>query len=131
MRPANIAAPFGRYVHGVALPPQARIVMTSGQLGIALDGTIPQTIEDQAALCFKNIAALLAEAGMRPGDIVKLSAFVTAREDMARYMRARDVFLRDVDPPPASTLMIVSGFSRPEVLVEVEAIAARLPDPTA
>jgi enamine deaminase RidA (YjgF/YER057c/UK114 family) len=28
------------------------------------------------------------------------------------------------DPPPASTLLIVSGFTRPEFVVEVEAIAA-------
>jgi enamine deaminase RidA (YjgF/YER057c/UK114 family) len=28
------------------------------------------------------------------------------------------------DPPPASTLMIVSGFTRPEFKVEVEVIAA-------
>jgi enamine deaminase RidA (YjgF/YER057c/UK114 family) len=30
-----------------------------------------------------------------------------------------------VSPPPASTLMIVSGFARPEFKVEVEVIAAR------
>jgi enamine deaminase RidA (YjgF/YER057c/UK114 family) len=28
------------------------------------------------------------------------------------------------DPPPASTLLVVSGFTRPEFLVEVEVIAA-------
>jgi len=38
------------------------------------------------------------------------------------YMTVRDLNVRD--PPPASTLMIVSGFSRPEFLVEVEIIAA-------
>jgi 2-iminobutanoate/2-iminopropanoate deaminase len=37
-------------------------------------------------------------------------------------MRVRDRYIGD--PPPASTLMIVSGFARPEFLVEVEAIAA-------
>jgi len=42
---------------------------------------------------------------------------------MAGYMRVRDRFVGD--PPPASTLMIVSGFSRPEFVVEVETIAAR------
>jgi enamine deaminase RidA (YjgF/YER057c/UK114 family) len=37
-------------------------------------------------------------------------------------MDARDRFV--ASPPPASTLMIVSGFARPEFKVEVEAIAA-------
>jgi hypothetical protein len=37
-------------------------------------------------------------------------------------MAARDEFT--ADPPPASTLMIVTGFTRPEFLVEVEVMAA-------
>jgi enamine deaminase RidA (YjgF/YER057c/UK114 family) len=28
-------------------------------------------------------------------------------------------------PPPASTLLIVTGFARPEFVVEIEAVAAR------
>jgi enamine deaminase RidA (YjgF/YER057c/UK114 family) len=38
-------------------------------------------------------------------------------------MAARDEFTGD--PPPASTLMIVSGFARPEFKVEIEVIGAR------
>ncbi len=38
-------------------------------------------------------------------------------------MAVRDRFV--LSPPPASTLMIVSGFTRPEFKVEVEAIAAK------
>jgi enamine deaminase RidA (YjgF/YER057c/UK114 family) len=41
---------------------------------------------------------------------------------MAGYMKVRDRHVGN--PPPASTLMIVAGFTRPEFLVEVEAIAA-------
>ena len=44
------------------------------------------------------------------------------REHLKGYMSVRDLYI--ADPPPASTLMIVSGFSRPEFLVEVEVIAA-------
>ena len=39
------------------------------------------------------------------------------------YMIVRDRYV--ALPPPASTLMIVSGFTRPEFKVEVEAIAAK------
>ena len=38
-------------------------------------------------------------------------------------MRVRDDFVSS--PPPASTLMIVSGFARPQFRIEIEAIAAR------
>ncbi|MFO1166082.1 MAG: RidA family protein, partial [Paracoccus sp. (in: a-proteobacteria)] len=39
------------------------------------------------------------------------------------YMAARDEFLAGVAVLPASTLVIVSGFTRPEFLVEVELTA--------
>lgn len=120
-----MAAPFGRYVHGVEIPAGARIVMTSGQLALGADGTVPEGVAAQTALCLRNIDKILGEAGMTRADIVKLSAFVTDRAHMAGYMGARDEFLREVNPPPASTLLIVSGFTKPEFLVEIEAIAAK------
>jgi enamine deaminase RidA (YjgF/YER057c/UK114 family) len=46
---------------------------------------------------------------------------------MAGYMAARDAWVADLASPPASTLMIVSGFTRPEFVVEVEIIAAAAP----
>jgi enamine deaminase RidA (YjgF/YER057c/UK114 family) len=55
---------------------------------------------------------------------VRLNAYVTSRENMKKYMDVRDRFV--TDPLPASTLVIVSGFTRPEFLVEVEAIAAKV-----
>lgn len=127
LNPSTLPAPFGRYAHGVDVPPGQRIVRTSGQLALAADGSVPAGALDQARLCFANIAAILAEAGMGPGEVVHLSAWVTDRAHMADYMAARDEFLSGVpvDRLPASTLVIVSGFTRPEFLVEVEAMAAR------
>lgn len=123
--PPSLHPPFARYAHGVAVPAGARLAFCSGQLGIAADGSVPEGAEEQAALCFAAIAAILAEAGMALSDLVRVNAYVTAREHMAGYMRARDTALADV-PPRASTLMIVGGFTRPEFLVEVEAVAAKM-----
>ncbi|MEL7166620.1 MAG: RidA family protein [Pseudomonadota bacterium] len=123
LTPATIAPPFARYAHGIELPAGARIVRTSGQLG--LDGdTVPEGAQAQAEICFANITAILAEAGMGPGDIFHLSAYVTDRAHMAGYMAARDAYLADRTVLPTSTLMIVSGFTRPEFVVEVEVWAA-------
>ena len=124
LSPPTLHPPFARYAHGVAVPAGARLAFCSGQLGIAADGTVPEGAEDQAALCFANIAAILSEAGMDLGDLVRVNAYVTAREHMAGYMRARDRAVASA--PPASTLMIVGGFTRPEFLVEVEAVAAKV-----
>lgn len=122
LSPASIGPPLARYSHGIAVPAGHRLVVTSGQLGIAADGTIPQSCEAQADLCFSNIAAILGEAGMTLADIVRLNAYVTDRAHLPGYMRCRDRHFPGA--PPASTLMIVSGFSRPEFVVEIEAMAA-------
>ena len=123
LTPPDIAPTFGAYSHGVELPPGKRLIRTSGQLAVAWDGSVPRGIEAQARLCLENIGRILAQGGMRPSDIVHLSAWVTDRTSIAEYMRARDAFLTGVPVLPASTLLIVSGFSRPEFLVEVEAMA--------
>ncbi|WP_050928738.1 RidA family protein [Aestuariivita boseongensis] len=126
LNPPSIAAPFARYSHGVEVPQGARWVRTSGQLGLAVDGTVPDDPFDQAQICFGNIMAILAEAGMGAADVVHVSAYVTDRAHMQGYMRARDAFLAEVpdDRLPSSTLVIVSGFTRPEFKVEVEVWAA-------
>lgn len=124
LTPNTIAPPFARYAHGVIVPEGYRLVLTSGQLGLAEDGTVPETAEAQADIIFANLTAILASGGAGVADVLRLNAFVTDRGHMAGYMAARDRWLSDVTRLPASTLVIVSGFTRPEFLVEVEVTAA-------
>ena len=98
------------------------MVFTSGQLGIDADETIPGDCEAQADLCFANIAAILAEDDMTLADIIRINAYVTDREYMQGYMRSRDRQFQGI--PPASTLMIVQGFTKLEFVVEIEVVAA-------
>ncbi|MEN9063184.1 MULTISPECIES: RidA family protein [Ponticoccus] len=118
--PASLPRPFGAYSHGAA---EAGLIVTSGQLALAKDGSIPTDVRAQAELCFDYIDAILAEAGGDVSNVLRFSAFVTRREDMAAYMEARDARVAHLTAKPASTLVIVSGFTRPEFLVEVEALA--------
>lgn len=124
LMPDTIAPPFAAYSHGIEVPSGARLVFTSGQLGVDADGAVPDGVRAQADLCFSNIAAILGAAGGGPSDVVRINAFVTDRADMAGYMAARDGWLAGVTPLPASTLMIVGGFTRAEFKVEIEAVAA-------
>lgn len=126
LQPAGISPPFARYAHGVEVPAGARLAVTSGQLALTADGTVPDGARAQADLCFANCAAILAEAGMGPADVIRINAYVTDRAHMPGYMAARDAWLAGVGRLPASTLVIVSGFTRPEFLVEVEVTAAKL-----
>lgn len=121
--PDTLAPPFARYAHGVAIDAGQRMVRTAGQLAMAKDGTIPEGAEAQTKLIFENIEAVLAEGGLGRNDVCHLFAFVTSRDHMAGYMRARDIWLSDVEKLPASTLIIVGGFTREEFVVEIEATA--------
>ena len=123
LNPLSIHPPFARYAHGVEVQAGARMVFCSGQLGISADAVVPPEAFDQALICFQAIEAILREADMGLADLVRLNAYVTGREHLKGYMEARDRMLQS--PPPASTLVIVSGFARPEFVVEVEAVAAR------
>jgi 2-iminobutanoate/2-iminopropanoate deaminase len=122
LSPFSIHPPFAAYSHGVELPAGQRLVFCSGQLGIDKSGAIPGDCASQTRLCFDNIRAILAEAGMGLGNIVRINAYVTGREHVAAYMAVRNTLF--FAPLPASTLMIVSGFARTEFLIEIEVIAA-------
>lgn len=124
LTPPDIRPPFAHYAHGVEVRAGARLLFSSGQLGLAPDDALPEGAEAQAARCFANLDAILRDAGMTRADVVRLNAYVTDRAHMAGYMAARDAWVADLPAPPASTLMIVTGFTRPEFLVEIEMIAA-------
>ena len=122
--PPELSAPFARYSHAVEVETPGRFLFASGQLGLAKDGAVPPDCAGQCAVIFRHLDAILASAGMARGDVVRVNAFVTAREEMAPYMAARDAWFADA-APPASTLVIVSGFTRPEFKVEIEIVAAK------
>ncbi len=123
LNPTTIHPPFAHYAHGVEVDPGARYVFCSGQLGVGRDGIVPESVEAQARLCFRAIVAILGEAGMGLADVVRINAYVSHADYLSGYMKVRDEFLGS--PPPASTLIVVSGFSRPEFKVEIEAVAAK------
>jgi 2-iminobutanoate/2-iminopropanoate deaminase len=125
LNPNTIHPPFANYAHGLEVNPGARLVFCSGQLGIGRDGVIPDDVESQARLCFRAIIAILDEASMSLADLIRVNAYVASAQYLGGYMKVRDEFVGK--PPPASTLMIVQGFARPEFKIEIEAIAAREP----
>ena len=122
LSPTQIHPPFAPYSHGIVVPAGQRLVFCSGQLGVGADKVVPPDCAGQARICFDNIAAILGEAGMTLANIIRINAYVTGREHLPDYMGARNALF--AEPYPASTLMIVSGFARPEFVVEIEAIAA-------
>ncbi len=118
----GVRSPGGRYSHVGEIGPNARLFHLAGQTGTAPDGTIGEGIEEQAALVYSNITAILKECGMGLENLVKLTIFLTDADYIEGWRAAQKDALGDV--VPASTLLIISRLARPGLLVEVEAIAA-------
>ena len=121
LNPSSIRAPFAQYSHAVEVAAPARMVFASGQLGVSPDDKVPDDAEAQAVLCFENIKAILAEAGMTMADVVRFTAYVTDRAWFPVYGAVRSRYVSG--NAFASTLVIVSGFTRPEFKIEVEVTA--------
>jgi len=114
--------PFSNYSLAVEAPGNARWLHISGQVGVAQDGTTADGPEAQMEQAWRNILAILEEADMSAGDLVKVTVFLTRSEDTPLYRNVRDRMLQGAEP--ASTLLIVSGLASPDWLVEIEAVAA-------
>ncbi len=121
--PTGVHAPLSSYVHGVEAPAGARWLHISGQVGIAPDGRVGTTFEEQAELAWSNLLAVLKSAGMGPADLVKVTTYLTRREDIKANRAARDKHMAGATA--ASTMVLISGLAAPELLIEVEAHAAK------
>jgi enamine deaminase RidA (YjgF/YER057c/UK114 family) len=120
--PASIAPPAGTYSHAIEVPPGARWLHVSGQVGIAPDGNLGKDVAEQSRIVWDNILAILAEAGMGLEDVVKVTAYLTDEADLPAYAEARAGVLGDARP--CSTLVIVPALVKPEWKVEVDIVAA-------
>jgi len=121
--PSSIAPPAANYAHAVLSEAPARLMHTAGVVPVAPDGSVPDGIGPQAEVVWANITAILAEAGMAVTDIVSMTTYVVAGNELAPVMAARDRALGG--HVAASTLVTVPALVRPEWLVEVAVVAAR------
>lgn len=119
----GVASKLGKYSDAVLTENRQRWLHTSGTPGLAADGSLPPDFETQARLAWTHIIAMLDAAGMDVGDIVKLTQTMMRREDLVAYRAIRHEFLGEARP--ASMLSFVSGLVMPDMLIELEVVAAR------
>src|SRR5437879_7627257 len=91
--PHSIAAPIGTYSHGIEVPPGARWLYVAGQIGVRPDGSVPASIEEQTELVWQNILAVLADAGMGIGDVVKITSFLDRNEKFTSFAQVSERFI--------------------------------------
>ena len=111
---------------GVGYSHAARVGETlyiAGQVALDKEGLLVGRgdAEAQTHQAYANLRAILEELGGSMGDIVKLTTYLTSRDCLEGFRKARNETLSAPFPP--NTLVFVSGLAQPEYLVEIEAIA--------
>lgn len=99
-----------------------RWLHSSGVVPVAPDGSVAEKVGAQAEQVWANIAAMLDEAALTAGDIVSVTTYGVAGEDLGAVMAARDAFLGE--HRAASTLVTVPALAQPAWKVEIAIIAA-------
>jgi 2-iminobutanoate/2-iminopropanoate deaminase len=110
--------------HGVEVPPGARLLFTNGQVGTRPDGTTPKTTAAQAEVAFERLGAVLTAARMGFADVVRFDVYFTDRADVQAFLAIRDRVMGAYKP--GATLIVVKGLARPELKIEIEAVAAKV-----
>lgn len=110
--------------HGVEVPAGARLMFTNGQVGTKPDGSTPEATADQADVVFGRLKAILEAANMTLGDVVRFDVYLTNQADVKTFVEVRDRFMGD--HKPGATLLVIKGLARPELKIEIEAVAAKV-----
>ncbi len=120
----RIRAHSNNAAHGMEVPANARILFCNGQVGVRLDGSVPEEALEQIEVIYERIGIILAASRMTFADVVKLTVYVTDKSILDAYFRVRARVMGDHNPP--ATLLVVMPFPREGVKVEIETIAAKV-----
>jgi enamine deaminase RidA (YjgF/YER057c/UK114 family) len=124
IEPEGWAKPVG-YANGMSAT--GRIVVTAGQVGWdpATSTFASDDFAAQAAQALRNVVAVLRAGSAEPEDLVRLTWYVTNREEYAAARRAIGAAYREIIGRryPAMSVIVVSALFEERAKVEIEATA--------
>ena len=100
------------------------LLFTSGLVARNPDGSIycPGNTEAQARFIFENLTSVLAMVGAGCPDVIKMTIFLRDMEDRIKINPLRVEFFQGVRP--ASTVVEISRLAHPDMMLEIEFVAA-------
>ncbi|MEU9945292.1 RidA family protein [Streptomyces lavendulae] len=114
------------YGHTATVPAGTELVLIAGQYGSGPDGAVVSTgFARQVEQAFHNIGVALAAHGLDLSHVVQLRTYVVDHDVSKLGPIAAAVQESWGDEPPTQTLIGVASLATPDVLFEVEALAAR------
>lgn len=98
-----------------------RQLFISGQVGASPTDNLDSTFAGQLTQALKNVETILASVGMTTRNIVKVTYYLTRRQDLDELVKLRSELWHGIRP--AVTVVLVAGLANPDWLIEVDAIA--------
>lgn len=119
--PPRLHQPMG-YTHVVQAGP-GRTIYVSGQIALDAQGQLvgEGDLGAQTRQVFRNLTEALAGARAGLRDVVKLTIFLTDVSRIQDFRDARNEFMSA--PLPSASLVQVAALARPDLLIEIEAVA--------
>ncbi|MBU5266409.1 RidA family protein [Virgibacillus proomii] len=121
--PEGIHKPLAPYTHQIETSGNMKWLTLSGQLGMDVDGYVPEDSLEQLKLAFKNINNNLEEANMEVKDLTKLVFYIVGEMDANKRRDIISEFLGD--HLPCTTMVFVVGLAAPQFKVEIDAWACK------
>ncbi|NKB43702.1 MAG: hypothetical protein GKS03_05425 [Alphaproteobacteria bacterium] len=116
--------PTGGYTQrSMEIPPGSRILFISGQTATDSDGNTPADADTQADIVYAKVGQTLKDAGMDWSDVVKTNLYMINPSDIGAIIKAGGK--HNPGGKQAGTLVYVKALALPEVLLELEAVAAK------
>ena len=127
VNPSGLHDPVPRgYSHTATIPAGTELVLVAGQYGSDTDGEVVSTdFTEQVQQTFRNIGVALAAHGLDLSHVVQLRTYVVNHDFDKLGPIAEAVQENWGTKPPTQTLIGVASLATPDVLFEVEAVAAR------
>lgn len=123
IQPKSLNDPRPRYSHGIVAE-GGRLLFIAGQTAVDKDGNVvgKGDIEAQTQQVYKNLMAVLEEAGASFNNLVMTTTYIVDRKYREGYNKVRMQYYKQNSP--TSTLVIITGLAHPDYLIEINAIAA-------
>lgn len=117
------AQPVGNYKMATRME-GGRLLYIAGQVARDAEGNVlgKGDIRTQALQVFQNLRHVLQAAGGDLSDLLKMTTYLTRSEDFPVVAEIRNGLFPGA--LPASTLIIVTSLAQPDLLIEVEGMAA-------
>jgi enamine deaminase RidA (YjgF/YER057c/UK114 family) len=119
------------FSHVAIVPPGAATIYVGGQNGVDASGSLVSSdVAEQSKRAIENARVALEAAGATLADVVQWSVLIAAEADLGAAYGAVAPLLAGAGAPPLVTAARVAGLGVPGALIEVSAVAARIPATT-